>query len=278
TVIEFAQVMKTKARLDALMLLTLADGQGTGDENWSDWKESLVWKLHHSTARYLKEGEYFARLSDRQREQTLNELRGTLGPGYRDEIDAQFQYMPERYFQAFGPAAIAEPLMLMRKFFAQLETSPTPAQALAPAILWRARPESGHSEVWICTWDRADLLAKIAGSFAAAGLNILVADLYPRNDNIVFYLFRVCSAGFHAVEDPRDQRPVEVTLAAALSDLEPFDFRPLWLRSRRRRAPLLPGLDFPTRVAIINPPTSDYTLVEVQTPDRLGLLYDLLDA
>jgi len=40
---------------------------------------------------------------------------------------------------------------------------------------------------------------------------------------------------------------------------------------------LLPGLDFPTRVAIINPPTSDYTLVEVQTPDRLGLLYDLLD-
>ncbi len=277
TVIEFAQIVKTRPRLDALMLLTLADGQGTGDENWSDWKESLVWKLHRSTARYLKEGEYFARLSDRQREQTLNELRGSLGPGYRDEIDAQFQYMPERYFQAFGPAAIAEHLVLMRKFLAQLEASPAPEQALSPAIAWKARPESGHSEVWICTWDRADLLAKIAGAFAAVGLNILGADLYPRNDNIVFYLFRVCSAGFHAVEDPRDQRPVEVTLAAALSDLEPFDFRPLWLRSRRRRAPLLPGLDFPTRVAIINPPTSDYTLVEVQTPDRLGLLYDLLD-
>lgn len=278
TVIEFAQIVKTRARLDALMLLTLADGQGTGDENWSDWKESLVWKLHRSTARYLKEGEYFARLSDLQREQTQNELRGTLGPGFRDEIDAQFQYMPERYFQAFGPTAVGDHLGLMHKFFAQLEGSSEAERALSPAIGWKGRPESGHSEVWICTWDRADLLAKIAGSFAAAGLNILGADLYPRSDNIVFYLFRVCSAGFHAVEDPREQKPVEVTLAAALGDLEPFDFRPLWLRSRRRRAPLLPGLDFPTRVAIINPPTSDYTLVEVQTPDRLGLLYDLLDS
>ena len=185
--------------------------------------------------------------------------------------------MPERYFQAFGAPAIEDHLTLMHLFFSQLEASPAPGSALSPAIGWKARPESGHSEVWICTWDRADLLAKIAGAFAAVGLNILGADLYPRSDNIVFYLFRVCSAGFRAVEDPRDQKPVEVTLAAALGDLEPFDFRPLWLRSRRRRAPLLPGLDFPTRVAIINPPTSDYTLVEVQTPDRLGLLYDLHD-
>jgi len=31
------------------MLLTLADGQGTSAEAWSDWKESLVWQLFHQT-------------------------------------------------------------------------------------------------------------------------------------------------------------------------------------------------------------------------------------
>ena len=49
TVAEFAQIVKDRPTLDALMLLTLADGQGTSDEAWSDWKESLVWQLYRST-------------------------------------------------------------------------------------------------------------------------------------------------------------------------------------------------------------------------------------
>ena len=57
TILEFAQVVKDQPTLDALMLLTLADGQGTSDEAWSDWKESLVWQLYRSTRRLLAEGE-----------------------------------------------------------------------------------------------------------------------------------------------------------------------------------------------------------------------------
>src|SRR2546423_9801014 len=47
TVMEFAQTVKDQKNLDALMLLTLADGQGTSADTWSDWKESLVWQLFH---------------------------------------------------------------------------------------------------------------------------------------------------------------------------------------------------------------------------------------
>ena len=58
TVIEFASIVKSQANLDALMLLTLADGQGTS-EAWSDWKELLVWHLYQATARYLQDQEGF---------------------------------------------------------------------------------------------------------------------------------------------------------------------------------------------------------------------------
>ncbi len=58
TVIEFANIVKSQSNLDALMLLTLSDGQGTTD-TWSDWKESLVWNLYHATARYLQDQEGF---------------------------------------------------------------------------------------------------------------------------------------------------------------------------------------------------------------------------
>src|SRR5205823_3821614 len=53
TVTDFAHIVKHQKNLNALMLLTLADGQGTSAEEWSDWKESLVWALFHETSRCL---------------------------------------------------------------------------------------------------------------------------------------------------------------------------------------------------------------------------------
>src|SRR5438270_5068920 len=59
TISEFAGVVKDQLNLDALMLLTLADGQGTSDQGWSDWKETLVWQLYHATTQYLSNRQAF---------------------------------------------------------------------------------------------------------------------------------------------------------------------------------------------------------------------------
>jgi [protein-PII] uridylyltransferase len=37
-------------------------------------------------------------------------------------------------------------------------------------------------------------------------------------------------------------------------------------------------MDFPTRVTVENKAHPTYTLIQIQTPDRLGLLYELLAA
>jgi [protein-PII] uridylyltransferase len=37
-------------------------------------------------------------------------------------------------------------------------------------------------------------------------------------------------------------------------------------------------MDFPTRITVENKTHPAYTLVQIQTPDRLGLLYELLSA
>jgi [protein-PII] uridylyltransferase len=37
-------------------------------------------------------------------------------------------------------------------------------------------------------------------------------------------------------------------------------------------------MDFPTRITVENKTHPAYTIVQIQTPDRLGLLYDLLSA
>jgi [protein-PII] uridylyltransferase len=274
TIAEFAGLLKNQPNLDALMLLTLADGQGTGDENWSDWKEGLVWHLFRSTSLYLADGEAFYRQRTIEREELRNQARKKLGAEYREEIDAHFEHMPERYFQTYGVADIIEHIRLFRTFLEVRHEDDWPP--LAPAVKWIAHPNRGHSEFLFCGWDRKELLARVAGSLSVGQLNILGADVFTRTDNLVLDIFRVCSTKFEAVTDEKDIALVEKRLRQSLA-AEDFDFDPLF--AKKKRSPQLSQeLDFPTRIVIDNDAHPVYTLVDLQTPDRLGLLYKLLHA
>jgi [protein-PII] uridylyltransferase len=274
TIEEFAGVVKSQANLDALMLLTLADGQGTGDENWSDWKEMLVWQLYHNTSQFLRDGEAFYAQRRIEREDLCNTVRNSLPPDFEEETDAHFQFMPDYYFQINSADVIAAHLRHFRAFLEMRENDPT--LALAPAVKWIARPEQGHSEVWVCTWDRKALLAKIAGSFAVGHLNILSADIYTRGDSLVLDIFRVCDTKFESVSDQKDIANVEKHLRLSLLQ-EEYDFHPLLQRAKRKPGfHLSQEIDFPTRISVENDAHPIYTLVDIQSPDRLGLLYNLL--
>jgi [protein-PII] uridylyltransferase len=111
-----------------------------------------------------------------------------------------------------------------------------------------------------------------------AQLNILSADVFTRTDNLVLDIFRVCNTNFEAVTDPTETSLVEKRLQHSLLE-EDFDFGPLLEKSRKKRGfQLSQELDFPTRIVIDNDAHPIYTLVDIQTPDRLGLLYRLLKA
>ncbi|MBW0001232.1 MAG: [protein-PII] uridylyltransferase [Verrucomicrobia bacterium] len=274
TVAEFAEIVRTQENLDALMLLTLADGQGTSGHNWSDWKESLVWQLYRGAQSYLQDAEQFFRQRRIEREDLRQSIAKRMARDFGEEIEVHFNSMPDRYFQSHNVNEIIGHLRLFRSF---LETRfREPDQALSAVIRWHSKPDQGHSEVWICTWDRAALMAKIAGSFATAWINILSADAYTRVDSLMLGIFRVCDTNFQSVTEPREQQQVESVLRAALQ-VQDFDFTPLLERVRRRfgfHAP--PELEFPTKLIISNQIHPSYTVIDLQTPDRLGLLYDVL--
>ncbi len=224
TAIELAKIVKDQKNLDALMLLTLADGQGTSADAWSDWKESLVWQLYHAASHYLADQKTFLEETKIHREKLSRSLLDRLGEEYAEEIDAHFEFMPDNYFHAFEIDDIASHLRLFRNFFASLYNQNHPS--LLPAIKWEAFPRQGHSIASFCTWDRRQLLAKIAGSFSTVPINILSADIYTRGDHLVLDVFRVCDAKARAVTDERKMAQVEETLRRSLED-EHFDFRPL---------------------------------------------------
>jgi [protein-PII] uridylyltransferase len=273
TVMELGHIVKHQKNLNALMLLTLADGQGTSAEAWSDWKESLVWQLFHETSRYLADRKSYDEQTRIERQSLQAAVSENLSPDYTEEIEAHFEFMPDHYFRASDLPGIVEHLKLFRSFLENVSTGEE--LPLAPAIKWKVVPEQGHTVMTFCTWERERLLAKVAGSFSVVPLNILSADVFPRADNVVLGVFRVCDTNAHPATDPRDFKLVEQTLRRALED-ESFDFLPLIETAKRQSRRLAPAIEFPTRIAIDNKTHPSYTLIEIQAPDRLGLLYDVL--
>ena len=274
TVVEFANIVRNQKNLQALMLLTLADGQGTSGQSWSDWKEALVWQLFHATSQYLADQKSYHEQTKIERDTLQTAVAGELPADYADEIEAHFDFMPDNYFRAFGVPEIVKHLRLFRSFFEN--ASAQHDGPLQPAIDWEAFPQFGHSIVSFCTWNRHHLLAKIAGSFSVVPLNILSADIFQREDHTILAIFRVCDMKEHAVSEKRDRDLVEKMLGRAL-EVETFEFGELLEQARRsiqRRR--LHELEFPTGIAIDNKAHPAYTLVQIETPDRIGLLYDLL--
>ena len=273
TVTEFAQIVKDQKNLEGLMLLTLADGQGTSPDAWSDWKESLVWQLFHQTSRYLADQQSYYEQTRIARESLRASVAEKLSPEYADEIEAHFEYMADHYFRATGVPEIVEHVKLFRSFLRSVSSAKE--FPLAAAVKWKILPEQGHTVMTFCTWERERLLAKVAGSFSVVPLNILSADVFPRGDNTVFGVFRVCDTKARPVSNPRDFELVEQTLRRALED-ESFDFVPSIEKAKRSSRRAAVGIEFPTRIAIDNKTHPNYTLVEFQAPDRVGLLYDVL--
>jgi len=274
TVVELGNIVRDQKNLNTLMLLTLADGQGTSAEAWSDWKESLVWQLFDATSQYLADQKSYYEQTKIGRESLQRSIADNLPRDYGEEIEAHFDFMPDNYFRAFNVPEIVGHLELFRAFLENVSLRGD--QPLAPAINWKAFPEQGHSIVSFCTWDREQLLAKIAGSFSVVPINILSADIFSRGDNVVLDIFRVCDTRARAVTDKAELELVEKTLHAALESVD-FDFGQLMDKARgQSRHRLVQEIEFPTRIAMDNRAHPTYTLIQIQTPDRLGLLYDLL--
>src|SRR5438128_952943 len=147
-------------------------------------------------------------------------------------------------------------------------------KALEPAVDWHNEPDRGYNAVKVCTWDRTGLFSKIAGSLSAAGLNILSAQIFTRNDGIALDTFFVHDAKTGALARAEQRHKFEKVLAQALTG-EEVDFLALIAKQKVARPvyQAYAGERIPTRFHFDNEVSETRTLVEIETEDRIGLLY-----
>jgi [protein-PII] uridylyltransferase len=133
-------------------------------------------------------------------------------------------------------------------------------------------PSSGYSEFTICALDVPGLFSRITGVMAANGVNILGAQINTSRNGKVLDVLQVNSPQGMLITDEQRWQKVETEMRQAIHG----EVRVSDLVARRQRPTLLtsrPAPRFATRVEIDNEVSEDYTVIDIYTHDKVGLLY-----
>ncbi|MCG3147888.1 MAG: Bifunctional uridylyltransferase/uridylyl-removing enzyme [Verrucomicrobiae bacterium] len=272
------RIVKFQAYLDSLMLLTFADAAGTSIKTWSEWKQALLWELYNRTTQAIEGGERAKNILSKRIEQLYKEVSAKLkGQLPLEEIYSHFELMPASYYINTSADEATQHLLLIHRFLMRQLEVEAAEDTLVPVINWQSFPAQSYSRVSICTWDRLGLFSKIAGAFAAAELNVLSAHIYTRGDHVVLDHFGVCDRDLQAVSDQKQIAAAEEMLRRTLTNKEDIDFHQVLekIRAKRGTVPRIREVRIPTVIDFDNEISQTRTVVEIQTEDRVGLLYAL---
>lgn len=277
TIRAFARIVQDEERLDLLMLISAADVRAVaGRNNWSSWRELLVWDLYSRTKRMLAGEEEFLRAEEEERAGRMRQVAVVLGASYsEEEMRNHLERMGPAYLRQCTAELVARHIRAVHDFFARRVAGP---EALVPLVVWEDYPEEGHTEVIVVTWNREKLFSKIAGSFAVAGINILSANIFTRSDDVVVDTFRVCTERLEPVSHRIDRELFEKTLTEALGVTEDHLAERLAGQGPTMWQKAIGEAEFPASLRLDMESEPGRTLLHVQAPDRVGLLHALTRA
>lgn len=270
----FARTVGHHENLDLLMLLTFADALATSDKLWNGFKDSLLWTLYRKTSRLLRGSTEFVLAKTHQREVLHDQVCELLPKRFQDrDVRAHFKKMSDRYLELHSAGEIAEDVELAYRFEHQRAAkgdTPTPV-----FNTWQDR-DRGCTIVEVCTLDRGGLFGDIAGCLSAAGLNILTAQIFTRTDGIVFDTFHIVDGKTGSLAKPTDVDQFETLLERLLTG-GAVKLEELIQHQKSARTPYqaYTGETIETVIRIDNHASETRTVIEVETEDRVGLLYML---
>lgn len=263
-VIDCAKKVQTLDRLKMLYLLTFADIKAVGPGVWTEWKGTLLWELYIKThtilIRGIPEGEDDLARAERIKSQTIQELSPEFGV---EAVKKHVQEAPTRYLLTTPLHKVASHMRVIGRVQRGEEA----------ASQWTAFPLAGYSEFTVCAYGRHGRFAQIVGTLTANGMNILSAQIFTLTNGMVIRHFRVDNGHGMAIEDSSVWDRVIADLQEVLGGrLAVHDL----IKSRRKEVligPIQHGTAFPIKVDFDNMVSHAYTILDIRTRDRLGLLY-----
>jgi [protein-PII] uridylyltransferase len=256
TIAQIAETMGTSERLKMLCLFTYADVKAVNPEALTPWKAENMWQLYIGAANALMRSAD-QRVHGDVEEEVMAHLR-TLMPAAGARLDAFLDGLPRRYLRTQAASDVLRHMELASR----LDQDPVEVE------LTRGRH---WYELTLVTRDRPFLFAKLVGTLAAWGMNIVKATAFSNGAGVVvdtlYFTDRFRTLELNLPEWERFKTSVhDVLMGKADLDRMLRDR----LRSEKKTAP---KVKVDTRVEIDDECSAQSTLIEVVTQDQPGLLY-----
>jgi [protein-PII] uridylyltransferase len=266
-VTDFARTVGTLATLQKLYVLTFADLGATNPKLWNSWQDMLLGELYALAVESFERGITVEQAQVERATRIRERVAAAVGEAAGEALERFLADMPDRYFLTTPEEDIPQHFELVRRY------------AEEPLVTAVAHfPEREYSEFTVVTCDHPGLFAKLTGVLRAHGMNIGAARITTGGSGVVVDVFRVTHLDGAAIarDDERWER-IQVAVGKVLNG--ELDVEHLVAQAGR---PSILGEKVvprqPTKVEIDNQVSEDFTVIDVFTLDRVGILFAIANA
>lgn len=262
TIRDFAKMVKSKRRLELLTVLTVCDIRGVGPGVWNNWKATLLRRLYSETARALEHG-----MEALNREQRSSEAKRALREALSGWDAKDLRTELGRHYDPYWQGLSTETQVIFAELLRDLGDDEI-------RIDLHPDPDHDATRAAFALADHPGIFSRLAGALALVGANVVDARTYTSKDGYATAVFWVQDAEGHPYEAsrlPRLRKMIDRTLKGEVVARDALKDRDK-VKKRERE------FRFPTHITFDNEGSDIYTIVEVDTRDRPGLLYDLTRA
>ncbi|MCF3639200.1 [protein-PII] uridylyltransferase [Rhizobium sp. TRM95111] len=262
TIMDFADRVQSMERLKMLLVLTVCDIRAVGPGVWNGWKGQLLRTLYYETELLISGG--FSQVSRRER---AKHARETLSGALVDWSQRDRKAYSKLHYE---PYLLSVPLEDQVRHANFIWSSDKAGQALATMV----RTDSFHAitEITVLSPDHPRLLSVIAGACAAAGANIVDAQIFTTSDGRALDTILVN----REFPDDADETRRAGTIGKMIEDVLAGRKRlPEVIATRTKGRKRTKTFTVPPAVTISNTLSNKFTVIEIECLDRPGLLSEV---
>jgi len=259
TVRAFAKAVKTRKRLDLLTVLTVCDIRGVGPDTWNNWKAVLIRQLHRDTAQALEHG-----LEEVNRENRGAEARKLLRERLSDWDSAPLRTETGRHYPPYWQGLDTNTHAVFATLLRDIPDD---------EVRIDLHPDLDRDATRACfaLVDHPGIFSRLSGALALVGANVVDARTYTSKDGYATAVFWVQDADGHPYEEERLPRLTQMIKKILLGEVKATEA----MKSRDKIKKRERAFRVPTSITFDNEGSDIYTIIEVDTRDRPGLLFDL---
>lgn len=263
TSVQVAQTIQDKEVLQMLFLVAVADSFSTGPIARSDWKIMLLVELFLKVKRILERGVLASPDATKRIEKNKRQVLVALGPHFPEkEILNLMEQVSSRYFLNTSIEDMA------RHFHLALNMG----QKRLSWVLQKLT-SAPVTRIILCTYDKPGIFGKMVGVLTLNNISVLSASIHTLKNGLAFDIYEVTNPPDPYREEERwDKIHKEIVLA--LEDRLPLDE----LIQNKGKTVLdserYGGVQS-KKVTINNEVSDFFTVIEVSSVTRVGLLYEL---